>query len=313
MSMLRSMSCAVEVEEPEMLISEQPLMETFLEEIETITEEAAVLVITEDGLSNHQKLQNHLTEFSIARRTQKSLIHDLTELQNAKPESLYRNGIKKFHPKRGTAEQTGENAPFYESPTIPVAEELYNAVKHKNPFECYINGRGDYFKFGANGAGDFCVTFKVNEKTYCLFIIRKKENKFAMPGGMNNDFESFIHAALREFFEEAYAGISVNDTEILCDLLLNKGILQRIYEGIMDDSRNTNQAFGYSSITNVHFDGPEAESIMAVFESLLSPCQEETGGANIVELTPDFIEEKVWSTHHPAIKAVYAHHAAVAV
>ena len=60
MSMLRSMSCAVEVEEPEMLISEQPLMETFLEEIETITEEAAVLVITEDGLSNHQKLQNHL-------------------------------------------------------------------------------------------------------------------------------------------------------------------------------------------------------------------------------------------------------------
>jgi hypothetical protein len=302
MSLIRTISCPA-INDPEIVISEQHfLMDTILEEIERSSV---------DELSNHEKLQNRLTAFSLDKSTKKALINDVTELQNAKPESLYRNGIKMFHPKRGNAEQSGDNAPFYESPTIPAPEEVYNAVKHKNPFECYLNGRGDYYKFGPNGSGDFCVTFAVNKTTYCLFINRKKENKFAMPGGMNNDCESFIHAALREFFEEAYAGISVSDKEILCSLLLNKGILQCIYEGIMDDSRNTNQAFGYSSITNAHFEGEEAEFIMALFDSKLNHCQYETSGACIVELTPDFIESHVWSTHHAAIKAVYAHHAYV--
>ena len=294
--MLRSMSCSsyeLETEQPEILISGTSLMS-----------------ISEDEFSNYQKLQQHLTTFSLERRKHASLISELTELYNAKPGSLYRDGTKKFHPKRGTVEQTGDTAPFFESPTIPATEELYNAEKHKNPFECYLNGRGDYFKYGPNGSGDLCVTFNLNKKIYCLFIIRKREQKYAMPGGMNNDFESFIHAALREFFEEAYAGITDNDKELVCGLLLNKGILQRIYEGIMDDSRNTNQAFGYSSMTNVHFEGPDANIIMAQFNSRLNHCKDETCGANIVELTPEFIETQVWSTHQPAIKAVYAHHVA---
>jgi hypothetical protein len=281
MSLSRSLSCGVEeTEKSEINISELSL------------------------ISNYEKLQIKLRNCALQK---KGILPALTKLKNAEPGSLYRDG-QKGAPARG---MLGEPVPFYEF-GIPAATEPYDETKHKCPFECYMNGRGHYYLFGPNGSGDFFPTFKMNGKLFGLFIIRKKEKKYAMTGGMKDDRtdKTFTDAGLREFFEEAFAGITDNGKEILCGLLLNNALPQLIYEGCMDDKRNTNQAYGYSCIMNLHFEGSEAEIVIIIetFTSLISHCESETIGAEIVEITPEFIENQVWSTHKSTIEVVYKHY-----
>ena len=233
----------------------------------------------------------------------KGIVPPLTELKNAKANMLYRDG-QKGAGCRGNEKQTGENAPFYEVLGLPEPIEPYDASKHKCPFECYMNGRGHYHHYGVNGSGDFKLSFMIKGKLYGLFIIRKKEKKHAMPGGMKEISEEFFtDAALRELFEEAFSKASESEIETLCGLFL-KGSPKLIYEGVMDDKRNTNQAYGYSCVMNIHFDGEDALEIMETIRSMLSHCENETIGAEIVEITDEFIQHQLWSTHRSSIEAV---------
>jgi hypothetical protein len=277
MSISRSMSCGVEeTVQPKFKISGQELV-----------------------ISNYEKLQIKLRICALQR---KGILPALIKLNNADPGSLYRDG-QKGAPARGNI---GEPTPFYEF-GIPAAKEPYDETKHKCPFECYMDGRGHYYLFGPNGSGDFFPTFKINDKLFGLFIIRKKENKYAMTGGMKDDSTdtTFTDAGLREFFEEAYANITDENKEKLCGHLLNNATPQLIYEGVMDDKRNTNHAYGYSCIMNLHFDGCYIDSIMQIFQLMLSHCKEETFGAEIVEITPEFIKNQIWTTHQSTIETVY--------
>ena len=256
----------------------------------------------EPEISIYERLQIKLRICALQR---KGILPALTKLNNAVPGSLYRDG-QKGAPLRG---KIGEPIPFYEY-GIPDAKKPYDETKDKCPFECYMDGRGHYYLFGPNGSGDFFPTFNINGKLFGLFIIRKKENKYAMTGGMKDESTdtTFTDAGLREFFEEAYAGITDENKEKLCEHLLMNATPQLIYEGVMDDKRNTNHAYGYSCIMNLHFDCNYVDSIMQMFQSNLSHCKEETLGTEIVEITPDFITNQVWSTHQSTIKAVYNHY-----
>lgn len=238
------------------------------------------------------------------------IVPQLTKLKNAEPGSLYREG-QKGAPHRGTEEQTGEKAPFYEVSGLPAPPEPFDPAKHTCPFECFMNGRGHYFVFGPNGSGDLFITFMIKGKLYGLFIIRKKEKKHAIPGGMKDTDEvAFTDAGLRELTEEAFSKASESDIDKLFSILL-KGEPRLVYEGAMDDKRNTNQAYGYSCVMNIHFDGEDAEEIMHEIEALISACEKETIGAEIVEITSNFIENQLWSTHRSSIEAVLSHYVPV--
>lgn len=251
-------------------------------------------------LTPRQKLKVCLSKKAAER---KGIVAPLVRLKNAQPNMLYRDGQKGAGP-RGDETQTGKNAPFYEGPGLPEPIEPYDASKHECPYECFINGRGHYFVYGPNGSGDLLLTFMINGKLYGLFIIRKKEKKHAMPGGMKEISEEFFtDAALRELFEEAFSKASEAQIEKLCEICI-KGNPKLIYEGVMDDKRNTNQAYGYSCVMNIHFDGEDALEIMETIRSMLSPCENETIGAEIVEITSEFIENQLWSTHRSSIEAV---------
>lgn len=287
MSLSRSLSCNIN-EEPKTKNS-------------SISCSSLNVISEEHYISNYEKLKIKLRLCALAK---KGILPPLTKLTNAEPGSLYRDG-QKGAPARG---KIGEAVPFYEF-GIPAAPEPYDETKHKCPFECYMIGRGHYYIYGGNGSGDFLFTFKINNKLFGLFIIRKKENKYAMPGGMKDDSdETFTDAGIREFFEEAFSRISDINKEKLCEILLNNTNPQLIYEGVMDDKRNTNHAFGYSCIMNLHSDSIETESIIDCVNSNISHCEKETLGAKIIEITPEFIESQVWSTHQSTIKVIYKHY-----
>jgi len=230
------------------------------------------------------------------------IIKPTDKLTQAQPEALYHGGTRGAPP-RG---KLGDSPPFYERDGLPAIKQHIDSPKC--PYECYMNGRGHLYYKGPNGTADLMLTFNVKGVLYGLFIRRKKEDKHAMPGGMIDTNESFAETCIREFFEEAYTGLSSLKTENLLNYLLYNGKIKYIYKGIMDDSRNTNYAWIESTIINIHIDNEYSEEFMNKFKILLSPCEKETLGAEIAVINPDFIETKVWKTHQTAISAVYDYH-----
>ena len=233
--------------------------------------------------------------------TSDSIINPTDKLTQAQPEALYHGGARGAPP-RG---KIGDSPPFYERAGLP-ANNIVDSPKCI--FECYMDGRGHLYYKGPNGTADLMLTFNVKGVLYGLFIRRKKEDKHAMPGGMIDTNESFAETCIREFFEEAYAGLSSLEKNLLLNYLLYNGEIKYIYKGIMDDSRNTNDAWIESTIINIHIDNEYSEEFMNKFKILLSPCEKETLGAEIAVINPDFIETTVWKTHQKAISAVYEYH-----
>lgn len=236
-----------------------------------------------------------------ADNTGDCIIKPTAKLTQAQPQALYHGGARDA-PLRG---KEGDIPPFYERAGLP-ANHIVDSPKCI--FECYMVGRGHLYYKGPNGTADLMLTFNVKGVLYGLFIRRKKEDKHAMPGGMIDTNESFAETCIREFFEEAYAGLSSLEKNLLLNYLLYNGEIKYIYKGIMDDSRNTNDAWIESTIINIHIDNKYSEEFMNKCKILLSPCEKETLGAEIAVINPDFIETTVWKTHQKAISAVYEYH-----
>lgn len=237
-----------------------------------------------------------------------SILPKITELKNAAPGALYRDG-QKGAPARG---KVGEETPFYEFKGLPEKSIPYDEGKHKCPFECYMNGSGQLFNYGENECGDLFITFEEEaeeegkEKQISgLFIIRKKENKYAMPGGIKDDAdETAADTGVREFFEEAFDKISPSGYEEVCEILL-KGKPKLVKKDTMDDNRNTNWSFVTSTIINIHHKGSEVKANMEKIRKLISHNEKETLGAEICKITPEFREKYVWNTHLKLIDAIY--------
>lgn len=106
-----------------------------------------------------------------------------------------------------------------------------------------LAGRGLLGKWGANQAGDPVVT-RINPETQNLeiLVIQRKDNgQWAIPGGMQDTGELISATCKRELGEETNANIDF-------------GSLPIIYQGYVDDPRNTDNAWMETSVIHVHLD-----------------------------------------------------------
>ncbi len=105
-----------------------------------------------------------------------------------------------------------------------------------------IAGRGLWGKWGPNFARDSLVT-RVNPEARQLemLAIKRMTGEWAMPGGMADRGEARLTTALRELAEET--GVVLGDEPA-----------ELVYEGYVDDPRNTDNAWAETSVFHTHLD-----------------------------------------------------------
>lgn len=137
-----------------------------------------------------------------------------------------------------------------------------------------LKGRGRLGKWGPNHAADPIVTrWKRNSDGYKVYhsetkkpvlqfvaIQRSDTGEWALPGGMVDSGESVNETLKREFCEEAINTLSLSDTQkegISRNIgdFFNHG--QKIYQGYVDDPRNTDNSWMETTVTNFHDDTGE--------------------------------------------------------
>lgn len=104
-----------------------------------------------------------------------------------------------------------------------------------------VEGRGLLGKWGANPAGDPIVT-KIDPKSgqlELLVILRKDSKQWALPGGMVDHGEDIFKTVARELKEET--GVS-----------LDFGDAKHVYQGYVDDRRNTDNAWMETTVKHKH-------------------------------------------------------------
>ncbi|RWS14515.1 ADP-ribose pyrophosphatase-like protein [Dinothrombium tinctorium] len=133
-----------------------------------------------------------------------------------------------------------------------------------------ICGRGKLGKWGPNHAGDSVVTrWKRNDNGEKLFdketnrpilqfvtIQRKDTHEWAIPGGMVDVGENVAATVRREFLEEALSSLHLPKSELeavqkkINSFFDSSGV--EIYRGIVDDPRNTDNAWMETVVYNFH-------------------------------------------------------------
>eukprot|EP00033_Pygsuia_biforma_P001113 GCRY01001269.1.p1 GENE.GCRY01001269.1~~GCRY01001269.1.p1 ORF type:complete len:297 (-),score=57.16 GCRY01001269.1:239-1129(-) len=156
---------------------------------------------------------------------------------------------------------------------IQLSKEKYPCIPINPPegklTACGVTGRGLLGKWGPNFAADPIVsTFKRDASgaivtnagkpiLQVVLIQRKDTGEFALPGGMVDFGEKLSLTAKREFSEEALNFLESSEKEKkeaneLIDTLFASENAQLIYQGIVDDPRNTNNAWMETSVFVFH-------------------------------------------------------------
>jgi len=107
-----------------------------------------------------------------------------------------------------------------------------------------LKGRGLLGKWGANQAADpmVCRRNPESNQLEVVLIQRKDTGEWAIPGGMVDDGDSVSRTLRKEFEEEAARNEFKEDQEVIATIFSpNNRYL--IYEGYVDDSRNTDNAW----------------------------------------------------------------------
>lgn len=115
-----------------------------------------------------------------------------------------------------------------------------------------LTGRGLLGKWGANQAGDPVVTriHPTSGALEILLIQRKDNGQWAIPGGMQDPGELISTTAKRELEEETGAQVDYSSAPI-------------IYQGYVDDPRNTDNAWMETSVIHVHLKNASTQTIEA--------------------------------------------------
>ena len=112
-----------------------------------------------------------------------------------------------------------------------------------------ITGRGLLGKWGANFAADPIITCTSDVGEMKLLVIRRVDTgEWALPGGMVDKGEVLSQAASRELKEEAGVDIDLSTAT-------------KVYEGYVDDPRNTDNAWMETAAYHFQLGYEEAQKI----------------------------------------------------
>ncbi len=109
-----------------------------------------------------------------------------------------------------------------------------------------LRGRGLLGRWGRNQAGDALLT-SLDPQTgrlQLLVIQRKDSGQKALPGGMMDEGEATAATVSRELFEETGAKLDFNVATI-------------VFTGVVDDPRNTDNAWMETTVLHKHLTNPE--------------------------------------------------------
>ena len=141
-----------------------------------------------------------------------------------------------------------------------------------------FSGRGDLGRWGPNHAVVVVVTrwaknsdgkfFYRNDQPVleCILVYRKDDGKLALPGGFILPGEDIAHAAQRTTAEKALGGFETSSTSAdvvnasISAIFGGSGSDKVVAKGIVDDKRNTDNAWIEAVCLNYHFDGNTALS-----------------------------------------------------
>ena len=138
------------------------------------------------------------------------------------------------------------NPPYYVSPIVlqqPSWADPEEVDDHPLNIEgrTGLAGRGLLGKWGPNYAADPIVT-RINAETAqleLLVILRKDCQQWALPGGMVDKGERVTHTLKRELEEEAGLALDFSEAPI-------------VYQGYVDDPRNTDNAWMETTASHLH-------------------------------------------------------------
>lgn len=143
-------------------------------------------------------------------------------------------------------------------------------------------GRGMLGKYGPNHAADPLVTRRHGEdnRLQMVVILRDDVQQWAIPGGMVEDGETVSLTLMREFKEEAKAHPEGFDAK-LEHVFATQG--REVFRGmVVDDPRNTDQAWMETVCVNFHLTDPELKGMQLKAGSDALKVQ-------WVDITPDLV------------------------
>lgn len=117
-----------------------------------------------------------------------------------------------------------------------------------------IEGRGQLGKWGPNKAGDAIITKDSEDESgeREILLVQRSDGQWAIPGGMVDSGEKAIQTAFRELFEETITeGQELTLEQESFKKELKEGA-EMVYEGYVDDERNTDNAWMETSVYRRH-------------------------------------------------------------
>eukprot|EP00056_Hartaetosiga_gracilis_P004920 m.79570 g.79570 ORF g.79570 m.79570 type:complete len:272 (+) comp11982_c0_seq1:111-926(+) len=198
-------------------------------------------------------------------------------------------------------------------------EAKYRVTKDNMPLNPIgrtgVTGRGLLGKFGPNFAADPIVTrWKRNQDNVVVcdksgkpilqivLIKRKDTGEWALPGGMVDEGEKVSITLAREFGEEAMSSLDVPEREKKIIHFRIEDAFKHgttIYEGYVDDPRNTDNAWMETTAVNFHDETGET------FSAFELKAGDDAGDVSWVDFHPDL---KLYASHNSFVEAVYNMH-----
>eukprot|EP00055_Hartaetosiga_balthica_P008564 m.32327 g.32327 ORF g.32327 m.32327 type:complete len:276 (+) comp6376_c0_seq3:45-872(+) len=176
-----------------------------------------------------------------------------------------------------------------------------------------ISGRGLLGKFGPNFAADPIVSrWKRNENNELVYnadgkpilqlvLIKRRDNgQWALPGGMVDEGEQVSLTLAREFSEEALNSMEMSEEEKhkIAEKVheaFTHG--EKIYEGYVDDPRNTDNSWMETTAVSFH------DEDGALFSAFNLNAGDDAGDVSWVDVQPDM---NLYASHDAFVEKVYA-------
>jgi len=179
----------------------------------------------------------------------------------------WKNEWKEYNPVEFTTESTLKHSKdhkdpkeikdltkrFTYEPTITI--DLRNGRPLNPHGRTGITGRGALWSWGPNHAADPIVTKIENGQVFMVAIKRRDNGQWAIPGGMVDPGEKVSATLRREFEEEAGAVETEEEKKNLHEMLnqlFSEKNSKRIYQGYVDDPRNTDNAWMETAAYHFH-------------------------------------------------------------